>query len=279
MYPSTLIDTHAHITDNRLWTERAEVIENALRAGVGGIISVGYDRVTSERALEIAAAFPYVGPTVGVHPTSIVEARPEDFDAVAGWAAMPEVIAVGETGLDFYWDKAPPERQREVFRWHLDLARSHGLPVSVHSRRAETAVLDILEDLPPPGAAIHCFGGSKDEARRAMDLGYYIGVDGPVTFKKSVDLQELVRWLPLDRLLLETDCPYLAPHPHRGKRNEPAYLALIAASVAVLKGVPVEEITQATTTNAFRLFPRMKTRIEAARGGSEEEPSMRSRLS
>jgi TatD DNase family protein len=211
-----------------------------------------------------------VVPAVGIHPTNILQASVADFESVERWASMPQVAAIGETGLDFYWESTPHERQREVFQWHLDLARRLGLPVTVHSRNAEDAVLEELRLIPPPGGVLHCFGGARDVASRALDMGLYIGVDGPVTYKKSCDLQDLVRWLPLDRMLVETDSPYLSPHPFRGKLNDPSRLLLIVEKIAELRKITSQEVARATTNNAFHLFPRLASRIRVSRSIPEE---------
>lgn len=264
-----MVDTHAHLCDDGLWDEAPAMLGRAAEVGVRKILCVGYDGETSRRAVELAQAHIGVGATVGIHPTNIMDAAPEDFERVAAWAAGLDVVAVGETGLDFYHDSTPHERQREVFQWHLALAKEHSLPLTIHSRCAEEAALDEIALHPGAQGAMHCFGGDRAAARRALEKGLYIGVDGPVTFKKSVELQDLVRWLPLDRLLLETDSPYLSPHPFRGKRNDPSRLPTIAEAVALLKGLTVEEVACATTENAFRLFGRLKGRPDLEIGNAE----------
>ena len=255
-----LVDAHAHLSDIALWDERVEILQRAGEAGVGLVLNVGYDRLTSERAIELGRESMQAAPAVGIHPNNIPGSSSEDFDAVETWAALPEVVALGETGLDFYWNTTPEGRQREVFQWHLELGRRHGLPLTIHSRNAESAALDEIAALPPPGGVLHCFGGDQETARRALDLGLYLGVDGPITFKKSSNLHDLVRWMPLDRLLIETDAPYLTPHPFRGKRNEPARVALVAEKVAELKGISAEDVAHQSTENAFALFPRLRVR-------------------
>lgn len=254
-----MVDTHAHLCDGGLWDEAPALVQRAAEVGVCKILCVGYDGETSRRAMELAAGHVEIGAAVGIHPTNIMEATPEDFERIAAWAAEDSVVAIGETGLDFYHDSTPHERQREVFGWHLSLAGERSLPLTIHSRCAEEAVLDEIAQHPGARGAMHCFGGTQTIASRALEMGLYIGVDGPVTFKKSTELQDLVRWLPLDRLLLETDSPYLSPHPFRGKRNDPSRLPCIAEQIALLKGLPVEEVARVTTENAFRLFERLRS--------------------
>jgi TatD DNase family protein len=266
-----LIDTHGHLSDEALWAERAEVLARARSAGVSAILSVGCDVPTSRRALEWATQSAGSAPAVGIHPTSIPIASPDDFLEVEAMAADPIVAAIGETGLDFYWKTTPEDRQREVFQWHLALAARWGLPVSIHSRSAEQAVLDELEQGLRTGAVLHCFGGDQAAAGRALEMGCLIGVGGPVTFPRAAALHELVRWLPLDRLLLETDCPYLSPHPYRGQRNEPARVELVCEAIAVLKGLPAEEVGRVTAQNALGLFPRLPVQEAISADGIRPE--------
>ena len=258
----TLVDTHAHPADDSLRGDSDLILENARRQGVRAVLSVGYDRETSRLAMEMAGLYPGWRPTVGIHPTSIGDASDADFAAIEEWAGSDAVAAIGETGLDFYWDTTPHERQRELFHRHLGLAVRRGLPVTIHSRNAEVAVLAELRTHPPPGAALHCFGGEMAAARTALDMGLYLGVGGPITFKKSTELQEIVRWMPLDRLLLETDSPYLSPHPFRGKRNEPARVSVVAHRIAEIRGMTYEEVCGRTTENALRLYPRLREALE-----------------
>jgi TatD DNase family protein len=258
-----LVDTHAHLDFDRFDDDRAAVIERAQAAGVGAIITVGTDVASSRAAVELAAQNDSVYATVGMHPH---DARVLDGEALAelrGLGQRPEVVAVGEIGLDFYRDRSPRDVQRRAFRAQLAWAAALGKPVVIHDRDAHDEIMTVLSDwardqdgTPLEGrvGVLHTFSGDASMARRAVDVGFYISVSGPVTYRNAHDLAEAVRAVPLDRLLVETDCPFLTPHPHRGKRNEPAYVRFVAERVAELKGLPAAEVAQATTANAQQLF-------------------------
>jgi TatD DNase family protein len=257
-----LVDTHAHMDDPRFGDGVESVLARARAAGVVRVVTVGVDPGTSRRAVELAREYPRdLSAAVGVSPH---DAGTYD-DAVAGeigrLAAGPGVIAWGEIGLDYYHDRAPREVQRRVFTDQLKRARALGLPVIIHCRRAHDDLAACLEEarsLPgsdePPLGVLHCFSGTADDARRAIALGYVIGVGGVVTFANARAHREVVRSLPPESVVLETDAPYLAPHPHRGRRNEPAYVRLTAEKVAELWGMGVGELAGVTTANARSLF-------------------------
>ena len=256
-----LTDSHAHLDDRRFAQDREAVIERAAQAGVTTIITIGFDLTTSRTAVELAHGYPGVYATVGIHPH---EAKTVDQTVLAQLRTLgrqqPGVVAVGEIGLDFYRDLSPRHMQRQAFRQQLDLADELGLPVVIHDRDSRGEVLNILagwvrerKNDRPPGV-IHCFSGDAAQARRAVGLGFYIGIDGPVTYPNARKLVEVVRTVPLDRLLIETDAPYLTPEPHRGRRNEPAYVRLVAERIAELHGLPLAEVARITTANARRLF-------------------------
>ncbi|HSJ57501.1 MAG TPA: TatD family hydrolase [Anaerolineae bacterium] len=258
-----LIDTHAHLDFHQFDRDRDAVLQRARQAGVGAIITIGTDVTTSRAAVELAARYEGVFATVGMHPH---DAQALDGDALATLRELgrrPKVVAIGEIGLDFYRDRSPRDVQRRAFRAQLAWAAALGKPVVVHDRDAHDDVMSILIDwaaglsttsLAGRAGVLHTFSGDLSMAQRALAAGFYISVSGPVTYKNARHLPDVVRAVPLDRLLVETDCPFLAPEPHRGQRNEPAYVSFVAGRVADLKGVPVDHVARATTENARRLF-------------------------
>jgi TatD DNase family protein len=258
-----LIDTHAHLDFSQFDSDREAVVERAEAAGVAAIINVGTDLLSSRRAVALAGQYPSVYAAVGMHPH---HARKLNGDALAQLrelANRPKVVAVGETGLDFYRDLSPRHLQQRAFQAQLAWADKLGRPVIIHDRDAHDEIMRILIDWaagmvssPLAGrlGVLHTFSGDLAMAQQAIDLGFYISISGPVTFRNARRLPEVVRNLPLNRLLVETDCPYLTPHPHRGKRNEPAYVRLVAEQIAALRGLTLSELAAATTANAQRLF-------------------------
>jgi len=260
-----LIDTHAHLDFPQFDGDREEVIKRALAAGVGIIINVGADLASSRAAIALAEEHPQVYAAVGVHPHDAKTLTDEVLEELRELTHHPKTVAIGEIGLDFYRDLSPRDEQRRAFEQQLALASEVGKPVIIHDRQAHDEVMAILRRWVEgghqpsaishkPAGVMHCFSGDLEMAQRCMDMGFYISIAGPVTFKNARRLPEIVRQLPLESLLVETDSPYLAPHPHRGKRNEPAYVRLIAQKVAELKGVPLEIAARVTADNARELF-------------------------
>jgi len=249
-----LTDTHAHLDFPQFDSDREEAIERALAAGVSRILNVGADLASSRRAVALAKAHPQIYAAVGVHPHDAKTLTEEVLTELRELARHPQVVAIGEIGLDFYRDLSPRDVQRQAFERQLALARELDKPVIIHDREAHAEVMDTLRRWQGLRGVLHCFSGSLEMARRAVELGFYISIAGPVTFKNARRLPEIVRQLPLERLLIETDCPYLAPHPHRGERNEPAYVRLVAEAVAEIKGLPLEEVARVTTANTQTLF-------------------------
>ena len=250
-----LTDTHAHLDMKQFDGDLGEVLARAREAGVGAIVSVSIDASSFRRNLEIARTHREVSISAGIHPHDAGSVSAEDWEVIADGASDHAVVAVGETGLDFYRDYAPHDLQRDLFLRHIALSRAVAKPLIVHSRAAETETLDILEREKAfeIGGVMHCFSGSTENARRAVNLGFFISVAGPVTYPRS-SLPEVVRGIPVEYLLVETDAPYLAPQSRRGKRNEPAWVAETAAAVAALKGLSEEDIARVTTFNARALF-------------------------
>jgi TatD DNase family protein len=252
-----LFDTHAHLHFPDYADDLDDVLERAQGAGVRGMVTIGTDRETNQAVVELARRRPDVWATVGIHPHDAGEAVETDFAEMEKLArSEAKVVGFGEMGLDFFRNLSPPETQREVFRRQISMARELGKPVVIHCRDAHDETLAILteERAREIGGVMHCFSGDVEIARRCLDLGLFISLAGPVTYKNARALPEVARFVPEDRLVVETDCPYLPPTPHRGKRNEPAYVALTAAFVAELRGVAPEALGAAVTANAATLF-------------------------
>jgi TatD DNase family protein len=254
-----LIDSHCHLDFPELAKDEAGVLARARGVGVGGMLTIGTRLDQFDRVRAIAERHPNVWCSVGVHPHEAQEEGQHNPDRLIEAAHHPKVVGVGETGLDFYYEHSPRAEQEASFRTHIAAARQTGLPLIVHTRDADAETGDILEEefgRGPFSGLIHCFSSGPDVARRALALGMYISISGIVTFKAADALRATVRDIPLERLLVETDAPYLAPVPRRGKTNEPAFVAHTAAKVAELKGVSIDELETATTDNFFRLFAK-----------------------
>ncbi len=254
-----LLDSHAHLDLDDYAADLAAVVERARAAGVERIVCVGLWRGPGSfgNALELAAGRPELfSATAGVHPHECARVPEEDWAALARLAGDARVVAVGETGLDFHYDHSPRPVQVESFRRSLAVARSAGKPVVIHVREADAACAEALaaEGVPPAGGVVHCFTGDSAAARRYLDLGLHLSVAGVITFRTAEALRQAVKQVPRDRLLVETDCPFLAPVPWRGRRNEPAWVRATAEKVAELWGTALDEVGEITTANARRLF-------------------------
>ncbi|MBI2241473.1 MAG: TatD family hydrolase [Magnetospirillum gryphiswaldense] len=255
-----LVDSHCHLDFPDFAEELDQVVARARDGGVGLMLTINTHVSRFPRVLAVAERFDDVYCTVGIHPHEAGVEPATDADTLIGLAQHPKVVGFGETGLDYYYDKSPRDRQQASFRAHIEASRRTGLPVIIHTRDADDDMARILTEEyakgPFPGL-VHCFSSGPQLAEIAINLGLYISISGIVTFKKAEALQATVSGLPLDRLLVETDCPYLAPIPYRGKRNEPAYVAHTAAKVAELQGVGIAQLEQATTDNFLRLFTKV----------------------
>ena len=251
-----LFDTHAHLHVPEFDADRAEMMARARQAGVTRMLTIGTEIPTSRAAVALAESEPDVWASVGVHPHDAAEADADVLTEIERLAGGPRVVAVGEIGLDFFRDLSPREAQERVFRHCIGLARRVRKPVVVHCRDAHAEVLAILaeERVSEAGGIMHCFSGDVAIARRCLDLGLLISLAGPVTYPNARALPEVARFVPADRLVIETDCPFLPPQGYRGKRNEPAYLALTAARVAELRGEPLEDFARRASDNARRLL-------------------------
>jgi TatD DNase family protein len=249
-----LVDSHCHLDFPDFAAERAAVIGRARAAGIAVMLTINTRLDEFERVREIAESDPAIWCSVGAHPHEAADHAGLGLDDLLARAALPKTVGIGETGLDFHYDLSPRDTQERVFRTHIVASRQTGLPLIIHSRAADAETARVLEEERPPPGVLHCFTGGRALAEAALDLGFYISISGIITFKNAEALRAIVRDLPLDRLLVETDAPYLAPVPYRGKRNEPAFVAATAAAVAALKGVTPDELAAATTENFFRLF-------------------------
>lgn len=250
-------DSHAHLNDAKFDDDREEVIRRAREEyGVSRILNIGFNRETIRTSLELAESYDFIYTAVGWHPHDAKDCTEEDLDWIETLCDHPKVVALGEMGLDYYWDHSPRGIQESVFRQQIRLAREIGMPVIIHDRDAHEDVVRILreEHAEEVGGVMHCFSGDWDVAKACLDMNFYIGLGGPVTFKNAKLPKEIARKVPLDRLLIETDCPYLAPHPHRGKRNESGYVRLVAETIAELREMSLEELARITYENANRLF-------------------------
>jgi len=251
-----LVDSHCHLDFPDFAEERDAVIARARAAGVGTMLTINtrLDEFNGVRA--IAEAADGIWCSVGAHPHEAADHLALTAEELATRAAYPKTVGIGETGLDFHYEHSAPDIQEQVFRTHIAASQLTGLPLIIHSREADAETARILaEERPPPGV-LHCFTGTRALAEAALGLGFYISISGIVTFRNAEDLRAIVRDLPLDRLLVETDAPYLAPVPYRGKRNEPAFVTATAAAVAALLRIEPERLAAATTENFFRLFAK-----------------------
>jgi TatD DNase family protein len=253
-----LIDSHCHLNFNAFDPDRAEVLERAAAAGIVAVINPGTNLEDSRHVVALAAAVPNLYAAVGFHPNDAASFNEPALAQLRELAGQPKVVAIGEIGLDYYWDKAPRPVQRQVFEQQLTLAKELNKPVIIHQRETAVDTMTILRQWGAaqnhPGLVLHSFSGDRTMAEEAVELGFYIGVSGPVTFKNARDLPEIVAAVPPERLLVETDAPFLTPHPWRGKRNEPAHVKLIAERVAILKGTSLAEISRHLTENTIALF-------------------------
>ena len=251
-----LIDTHAHLDSSRFNKDRAEVIKNARASAVSYIVNIGADLKSSRYSVKLAREYPFIFATVGIHPHDAISLDANVLAELEKLAGEEKVVAIGEIGLDYYYDHSPRDIQRAAFIDQLVLAKKLNLPIVVHSREAEEDTMNILKEHYRQGGTgiLHCFSGSLKMAREALELGFYLAFGGIVTFKNAGGLLEVLEELPLDRILLETDCPYLSPVPYRGKRNEPAYLPYVAEKIGEIKGVSLEEVAEITTANAIRVY-------------------------
>jgi TatD DNase family protein len=251
------IDSHAHLTDRKFDADREAVINRAAQALVEIIVDVGDGVETSRRCVDHARRYPTVYAAAGIYPSYAGAVTETDIAAIGEIVRADRVVAVGEVGLDFFRAAASPHVQEEVFGRMCATALKAGLPLIIHCRDAYPRLIAVLREMKGVTGVVHCFSGTSDEARRLVDMGFYLSIGGTLTFPKSDDLRETISEVPLERILIETDCPYLAPQPVRGKRNEPAFVRFVAEGLARVKGQCIETVARITTENARRLFERL----------------------
>ncbi|MEO0136094.1 MAG: TatD family hydrolase [candidate division WOR-3 bacterium] len=247
-----MIDTHCHLVDPQFSHDLEEAIERARAAGLKYIINIGYDLNTSISALQMNEIYDFLLPAVGIHPNESVEESLNQMESIETLLSNKQVVAIGETGLDYHRNYSPPEVQESLFRYHINLARRYNLPLIIHTRNSITDVLRILEEENYHRGVFHCYSGTYEQAKKIMDLGFYLGFGGVLTFSKN--MREVFLRLPLDFILLETDAPFLAPASKRGRRNEPAFIREILNFASGLKGLSPERLEEITDQNAGNLF-------------------------
>ena len=251
-----IFDTHAHYDDDAFDEDRDALLSGMKETGVEYIVNVGASMASSERSIKLAEKYPFVYAAVGVHPDEVAELDEKKFAKLREWTNHEKVKAVGEIGLDYYWDKEKHDLQKHWFMRQMELASEVKLPMIVHSREAAKDTLDMVIAAKPLNLSgiIHCYSYSVEQAREYLNMGYYIGIGGVVTFKNAKKLKEVAEYTPLSQIVLETDCPYLAPTPFRGKRNDSSKIAYVAEELAAIKQVPVEEVIRITNENGRRLY-------------------------
>lgn len=262
----TIIDTHCHLDFEQFDSDRQDVVRRSKESGVEAMVLIGIDEDHWRSTANLSTEQSCMVRAAGFHPTSLdAEWSVDRIEGLEDELKSPDIVALGETGLDYYRDASNRSTQRDAFEAQLEVARKTGLPVIIHQRAAEDEVLEMLAAYAPLSGVMHCFGGDSEFARQFLDMGLYLGIGGIVTFKKADDVRDAVASVPLDRLLLETDAPFLAPHQWRGKRNEPAYLTDVVGEIARVKEIPETFVAETTTGNAVDLFgPRL---AEAVSGG------------
>ncbi len=251
-----MIDSHAHYDDEKFDMDRDQVLQDCITHGVTHILNAGSNIESSKKSIELAKKHPFVYAAVGVHPHDVSECDINTIDTLTSFSEADKVVAIGEIGLDYHYDFSPREVQREWFAKQIALARKLKLPIIIHDRESHKDVLDIIksEKAGEVGGVFHCFSGSKEMAREVLNLGFKIGLGGAITFKNAQKPIEVLRYVPLDMLLVETDCPYMTPEPHRGKRNWSGYIELVLNKISEIKEIDYALAEEATTNNAIHLF-------------------------
>lgn len=255
-----IIDTHAHYDDKAFDEDRAEVLESMAGEGIGRIVNIGSNLNACKRTIQLMEQYDFVYGALGIHPTDSGELTESDIEWIKEMCALEKCVAVGEIGLDYYWDEPDREIQKKWFVRQLELAKEVNLPVVIHSRDAAQDTVEIMkaEKAQEIGGVVHCYSYSRELAKTFLDMGFYFGIGGVVTFNNGRKLKEVVEYLPMDRIVLETDSPYLAPVPFRGKRNDSRKLIHVMEQIAQIKGISLEEVQQTTTQNAYNLYPKLK---------------------
>ena len=249
-----IIDTHMHLYDNKYDGLREEVIDEALNMGVKKMIAVGFDYDSSLKAIDLANKYGFIYAAIGLHPSEVEKENDHNLSWIYELAKNKKVVAIGEIGLDYYWDKTYVDLQKEMFQKQIDIARSLNLPIIIHSRDASFDSFQIVEKNPGVNGVFHCYSGSLEMAERLIKLGFYIGVGGVLTFKNSKEIKRVVEGISLDNILSETDSPYLSPHPHRGEVNHPGYTKYVVEKIAEIKNIDIENVEEILYNNAIKLF-------------------------
>lgn len=251
-----IFESHAHYDDSRFRSDRDNVLNSLIDENIGIVINAGANIKSSLKSIELAKKYDFVYASIGVHPHDVIDMMEEDLETLIGLASYNKVVAIGEIGLDYYYENSPKEVQKLWFREQINIAKEIELPVIIHSRDASQDTYDIIKETKAyeVGGVVHCFSGSKEMARKYTDMGLYIGIGGVVTFSNAQKLKEVVKATPIDKILVETDCPYLAPEPNRGKRNDSTNLKYIIKEISKLKNIPYEEVEEITYNNGEKLF-------------------------
>lgn len=251
-----IFDTHSHYDDDVFNDDRDELLSTLSEKGVGQVVNVGADMTSCRTALALAEQYDFVYCALGVHPSEVAELTEADMEWIANHTAHEKVVAIGEIGLDYHWPEPSPQVQKEWLHRQIAVAKEVNLPIIFHSREAAKDTMDIIQETKAYecGGVIHCYSYSPEMAKEFVEMGYYIGIGGVVTFKNAKKVIKTVEEIPLERIVLETDCPYLAPEPNRGKRNDSSQLIYVADKIAQLKGISAEEVIATTTENAMRLY-------------------------
>lgn len=253
---SLIFDTHAHYDDEDFDEDREELLMSMQANGIGKIVNIGASLASCKQTIELMQKYDFVYGAIGVHPNEVEELSEESFAQLKEWCKFEKCVAVGEIGLDYYYDEPSPDIQKKWFIRQLNLARELSKPVVIHSRDAAKDTIDIMKEQHAEeiGGVVHCFSYTKETAKIMLDMGFYIGIGGVLTFKNGVKLKEAAAFIPMDRIVLETDCPYLAPVPFRGKRNSSLYLPYVVSALAEIKGISEEEVRRITWENAHRMY-------------------------
>ena len=251
-----IFESHAHYDDEAFDTDREELLASLAEHGIGTVVNIGASLAGSEATVKLAEKYPFIYGAVGVHPSEVTELTEEGMAHLRSLCGHEKVVAVGEMGLDYHYPEPDASLQKKWFERQLDLAKEVRLPVIIHSREAARDTLDMMRALraEETGGVVHCFSYTKEMAREYLDMGYYFGIGGVITFKNAKKLKEAVQYIPMDRILLETDSPYLSPEPHRGERNSSLNLPYVVSAISELKGISCEEVTEQTERNARKLF-------------------------
>ncbi len=251
-----IFDTHAHYDDEKFDEDREELLQSMKQAGIGTIVNVGASLDSTRRALELSHKYDFIYAAVGVHPSDTEQLNEDNFEMLREWSEDGRCVAIGEIGLDYYWPEPGRDLQKKWFVRQLELARDQRLPVIIHSRDAAEDTLRIMKEnhAEEIGGVVHCFSYPVEIAKICLDMGFYIGVGGVITFKNGRKLREVVEMTPMEKILLETDCPYLAPEPYRGKRNNSQYLPYVVKEIAQIKGMTEDEVISITEENARRMY-------------------------